>query len=137
MSPSSKVEMSHIGPSRAGMAMATAAATITMTMREADRLKTIQAVVDRMARVGQAAQRLSLSRRRLERLALSGDRQRLPPAPAWRAGQRGHLSATCAGGLGASDPKSANARGMPVREPFWLQRMRRTSRDKAFASTAA
>jgi len=39
--------------------MATSAATITMTMREADRLKTIQAVVDRMARVGEAAQRLS------------------------------------------------------------------------------
>ncbi|MDR6890710.1 MULTISPECIES: ISNCY family transposase [Variovorax] len=43
--------------------MATSAATITitititMTMREADRLKTIQAVVDRMLRVGQAAQR--------------------------------------------------------------------------------
>ncbi|MDP9933480.1 transposase [Variovorax paradoxus] len=38
-----------------------------MSMREADRLKTIQAVVDRMARVGQAAQRLGLSRQ-LERL---------------------------------------------------------------------
>ena len=48
--------------------MATPAATITMSMREADRLKTIQAVVDRMARVGQAAQRLGLSRRQLERL---------------------------------------------------------------------
>jgi hypothetical protein len=40
------------------MAMATSAATITMSMREADRLKTIQAVVDRMACVGQAVQRL-------------------------------------------------------------------------------
>lgn len=48
--------------------MATPAATITMSMREADRLKTIQAVVDRMARVGQAAQRMGLSRRQLERL---------------------------------------------------------------------
>ena len=38
--------------------MATLAATIIMSMREADRLKTIQAMVDRMARVGQAAQRL-------------------------------------------------------------------------------
>lgn len=46
--------------------MATAAATITMTMREADRLKTIQAVVDRMLRVGQAAQRLGISRRQIE-----------------------------------------------------------------------
>ena len=48
--------------------MATPAATITMTMREVDRLKTIQAVVDRMGRVGQAARRLGLSRRQLERL---------------------------------------------------------------------
>lgn len=48
--------------------MAASTATITMTMREADRLKTIQAVVDRMLRVGQAAQRLGLSRRQLERL---------------------------------------------------------------------
>ena len=50
------------------MAMATVAATITMTMREADRLKTVQAVVDRMLRVGQAAQRLGMSRRQVERL---------------------------------------------------------------------
>lgn len=48
--------------------MATAAATITMTMREADRLKTVQAVVDRMLRVAQAAQRLGMSRRQIERL---------------------------------------------------------------------
>jgi transcriptional regulator GlxA family with amidase domain len=48
--------------------MATPAATITMTMREADRLKTVQAVVDRMLRVGQAAQRLGMSRRQVERL---------------------------------------------------------------------
>ena len=46
--------------------MATAAATITMTMREADRLKTVQAVVDRMLRVGQAAQRFGMSRRQIE-----------------------------------------------------------------------
>ena len=37
-------------------------------MREVDRLKTIQAVVDRMLRVGQAAQRLGMSRRQVERL---------------------------------------------------------------------
>jgi transposase len=48
--------------------MATSKATITMTMREADRLKTIQAVVDRMLRVGQAAQRLGISRRQVERI---------------------------------------------------------------------
>ena len=48
--------------------MSTPAATITMSMRETDRLKTVQAVVDRMARVGQAAEQLGLSRRQLERL---------------------------------------------------------------------
>lgn len=48
--------------------MATPTATITMSMREVDRLKTIQAVVDRMLRVGEAAQQLGLSRRQLERL---------------------------------------------------------------------
>jgi len=39
-----------------------------MTMREADRLKTAQAVVDRMLRVGQAAGRFGISRRQVERL---------------------------------------------------------------------
>ena len=48
--------------------MVIAKAFITMSMRETDRLKIIQAVVDRMARVGQAAQQLGLSRRQLERL---------------------------------------------------------------------
>lgn len=48
--------------------MATTTATITMSMQEVDRLKTVHAVVDRMLRVGQAAQRLGLSRRQLERL---------------------------------------------------------------------
>ncbi|WP_298235635.1 ISNCY family transposase [uncultured Azohydromonas sp.] len=41
-----------------------------MSMREVDRLKTIQAVVDGGLRVGQAAQRLGLSRRQVERLLL-------------------------------------------------------------------
>lgn len=39
-----------------------------MSMREVDRLKTIQAVVDGALRAGTAAQRLELSRRQLERL---------------------------------------------------------------------
>jgi hypothetical protein len=56
--------------------MATRAATITMTMREADRLKMIQAVVDRMLRVGQAAQRLGLSPRQVERLVDAAPRAR-------------------------------------------------------------
>jgi hypothetical protein len=43
-------------------------ATITMSMREVDRLKTVQAVADRMLRIGQAAQRLGLSLRQMERL---------------------------------------------------------------------
>ena len=44
--------------------MAGTAATITMSMREADRVKTVQAVVDRMLPTGLAAQRLGLGRRR-------------------------------------------------------------------------
>jgi len=48
--------------------MANDAATITMNMREVDRLKTVQAVVDRMTRVDQAAKRLGLSRRQISRL---------------------------------------------------------------------
>src|SRR5450755_3166335 len=50
--------------------MAGTAATITMSMREVDRVKTVQAVVDRMLPAGLAAQRLGLSRRQLERLVL-------------------------------------------------------------------
>jgi len=50
--------------------MCTTTGMITMSMREADRLKTIQAVVDRMLRVGQAAERLGLSLRQVERLVL-------------------------------------------------------------------
>lgn len=50
--------------------MATPQTVITMSMLEADRLRTIQAVADRCLRVGQAAQRLGLSRRQVERLML-------------------------------------------------------------------
>ena len=50
--------------------MARTEATITMSMRELDRTKTVQAVVDRMLPVGLAAKRLGLSRRQLERLIL-------------------------------------------------------------------
>jgi hypothetical protein len=42
--------------------------TITMSMREADRLKTIQAVVDGNLRPGLAAQRLALTTRQVQRL---------------------------------------------------------------------
>ena len=48
--------------------MSRIATSITMSMRELDRLKTIQRVVDRMLRVGQAAEGLGISRRQLERL---------------------------------------------------------------------
>ena len=44
--------------------------TITMTMRELDRLKVIQAVVDHGLAVWRAAERLGLSRRQVERLVL-------------------------------------------------------------------
>jgi transposase-like protein len=45
-------------------------ATITMSMREADRLKVVQAVLDRMLRVGPAAQRIGVTPRQLERLLI-------------------------------------------------------------------
>jgi hypothetical protein len=44
--------------------MSRIATSITMSMRELDRLKTIQRVVDRMLRVGQAAEGLGISCRR-------------------------------------------------------------------------
>jgi len=47
-----------------------ATATITMSMREADRLKVVQAVVDRMLRVGPAAKRIGVTPRQLERLLI-------------------------------------------------------------------
>jgi transposase len=47
---------------------------VTMTMRELDRLKVIQAVVDRELRAAQAAERLQMSARQIRRLA---DRYRL------------------------------------------------------------
>jgi hypothetical protein len=50
--------------------MARTEATITMSMREVDRVKTVQAVVDRMLPVGLAAKRLGLGRRQVERLIL-------------------------------------------------------------------
>jgi Helix-turn-helix domain len=46
----------------------TATAIITMSMREVDRLKVVQAVLARMLRVGAAADRLGITRRQLERL---------------------------------------------------------------------
>ena len=48
--------------------MSRIATGITMSMRELDRLKTIQRVVDRMLRVGQAAEGLGISCRQLARL---------------------------------------------------------------------
>jgi transposase len=43
---------------------------VTLNMRELDRLKVIQAVVDRMLKPGQAAERLHLTVRQIERLVL-------------------------------------------------------------------
>ncbi len=47
-----------------------ATATITMSMREADRLKVVQAVMDRMLRVDTAAERIDVTPRQLERLLI-------------------------------------------------------------------
>ncbi len=44
--------------------------TITMTMRELDKLKVIQAVVDGLLKPGKAAERLELSRRQIERMVV-------------------------------------------------------------------
>jgi len=49
-------------------------AMVTMSMRELDRLKVIQAVVDHELRATQAAERLQMSVRQIRRLA---DRYRL------------------------------------------------------------
>ena len=43
---------------------------VTLNMRELDRLKVIQAVVDRMLKPGLAAERLHLTVRQVERLVL-------------------------------------------------------------------
>ncbi|WP_350029264.1 MULTISPECIES: helix-turn-helix domain-containing protein [unclassified Caballeronia] len=43
--------------------------TITMTMREVDRLKVVEAVVDGRLMTWRAAERLGMSRRQVERLA--------------------------------------------------------------------
>lgn len=47
-----------------------ATGTITMTMREVDRLKVIEAVAECRLKPGQAADRLKLSVRQIERLVL-------------------------------------------------------------------
>jgi hypothetical protein len=60
-----------------------------MSMREVDRVKTVQAVVDRMLPVGLAAQRLGLSRRQLERLLI---RYRARGAPGLVCAKRGRPS---------------------------------------------
>jgi hypothetical protein len=43
---------------------------VTLNMRELDRLKVIQAVVDRMLKPGRAAERLQLTTRQIERVVL-------------------------------------------------------------------
>ncbi|CAN5160867.1 ISNCY family transposase [soil metagenome] len=48
----------------------TAIETITMSMREVDRLKVVQAVIDKTMRVAQAAERLGITTRQFERLLL-------------------------------------------------------------------
>ena len=68
--------------------MAMDGATVTMSMREADRLKTVQAVVDGALRVGVAAQRLGLSRRQLERLLQRYKAKVLPASPHAAASRR-------------------------------------------------
>jgi transposase len=67
----------------------TTSGTITMTMREVDRLRTIQSVVDGMLMTWQAAERLQLSRRQVERLTV---RYRRQGASGLLSRHRGHPS---------------------------------------------
>jgi hypothetical protein len=67
----------------------TTSGTITMTMREVDRLRTIQSVVDGMLMTWQAAERLRLSRRQVERLTV---RYRNQGASGLLSRHRGHPS---------------------------------------------
>src|SRR3954447_25853430 len=69
--------------------MTTTSGTITMTMREVDRLRTIQSVVDGMLMTWQAAERLHLSRRQVERLSV---RYRSQGASGLLSRHRGHPS---------------------------------------------
>lgn len=66
-----------------------ATGTITMTMREVDRLKVIEAVADCRLKPGQAAERLELSVRQVERLVL---RYRAAGVAGLVSGKRGHPS---------------------------------------------
>jgi transposase len=63
--------------------------TITMSMREVDRLRTIQSVVDGMLMTWQAAERLHLGRRQVERLTV---RYRSQGASGLLSRHRGHPS---------------------------------------------
>jgi transposase len=67
----------------------TTSGTITMTMREVDRLRTIQSVVEGMLMTRQAAERLQLSRRQVERLTV---RYRRQGASGLLSRHRGHPS---------------------------------------------
>ena len=78
---------------------------ITMTLREADRIKTIQAVVDREMRPALAAERLALSTRHI---ALASHFRLL--GRSWRSSSR-HSPASVASPSGASKPAFLNRPG--------------------------
>jgi hypothetical protein len=80
--------------------MSRIATSITISMRELDRLKTIRRVVDRMLRVGQAAEGLGISCRQLERLVKRYE----------AGGAAGLVSAKC---------------GRPIEAGLWKPRHRR------------
>lgn len=68
--------------------MAQATEIITMSMREVDRLKVIQAVIDGNLRAVTAARQLDLSRRQVDRLV---DRYRKDGAPGLVSRKRGQV----------------------------------------------
>jgi hypothetical protein len=71
-----------------------ATGTITMTMREVDRFKVIQAVTEARLKPGQAAGRLGLSVRQVERLVL---RYQAAGVAGLVSGKRGRPGMTFAG----------------------------------------
>jgi len=67
---------------------------ITMSMREVDRLKVIQAVADGMMRSTVAAQRLDLTKRQVNRLVLRYREDGVHGLASRKRGQRGHRQLT-------------------------------------------
>ncbi len=71
------------------------AGLVTLTMRELDRLKVIQAVVDTGLKPGRAAERLGLSVRQVERLIIRYREQGASGVASGRRGRPGNRKSDC------------------------------------------